>query len=85
MYIADFDYMAWLWWLFYPMLITFLLPFVIFFLLYASALIVHVYRLRHLLRDAYVTDRWHGARKAVAALWDAQGKFWHGEPSTEIK
>ena len=77
-YIVDFDYGTWLLWLFYPMLITFLLPFVIFFLLYGSAIFLHIYRLRHLLHDAYVRDRWRGARKALAALWDAQGTIWHG-------
>lgn len=34
---------------------------------------------RDRLRNAYEQDFWDGARKTVAALWDAHGWVWHGE------
>ncbi|XP_013382530.1 transmembrane protein 68 [Lingula anatina] len=74
----DIDYLRWLAWLWYPIIISFLLPLMIIAFLYASALFLHIYRLRHQLKDAYSQDFWNGARKTLAALWDAQGYIWHG-------
>ena len=75
---VDINYMNWLLWVLYPLLVTFLLPFLVFILLYASAMFLHVYRLRHFLREAYKGDVWAWARKFIAAVWDAQGTIWHG-------
>ncbi|XP_063226721.1 DGAT1/2-independent enzyme synthesizing storage lipids isoform X2 [Bacillus rossius redtenbacheri] len=69
----------WLVWLLAPLLITFLLPLVIAFLLYLTAVILYIYKLhRDCLRQAYEHDFWDGARKTVAAVWDAHGWIWHG-------
>ena len=77
---VDLNYLNWLLWVFYPLVLTFLLPFIIFLFLYASALFLHMYRLRHLLQDAYTRGQlWDWARKFLAALWDAQGNIWHGK------
>ncbi|XP_069687602.1 DGAT1/2-independent enzyme synthesizing storage lipids isoform X2 [Periplaneta americana] len=75
----DLDFTLWLTWILAPLVITFLLPLVIVFLFYLSGLIFYIYKLhRHRLRHAYETDFWDGARKTVAAVWDAHGWIWHG-------
>lgn len=75
----DINYLAWVLWVVYPIIITFLLPLVILVFLYASALFLHIYRYRRRLREAYQHDFWDGARNTLAVLWDAQGYIWHGE------
>ncbi|XP_071117548.1 DGAT1/2-independent enzyme synthesizing storage lipids-like isoform X1 [Haliotis cracherodii] len=74
----DIDYLRWVVWLTYPIIISFLLPLILLVFLYASVLFLLVYRQRHRLRDAYAHDFWDGARKTLAALWDGQGRIWHG-------
>ena len=75
----DIDYWQWLACVFYPLVVTFLLPLLILIGVYISGIFLHFYRLRHLLREVYTKgDFWDGARKFLAALWDAQGKIWHG-------
>lgn len=34
---------------------------------------------RYRLRDAFETDVYAGARKLIAAIWDAHGYIWHGK------
>ncbi|XP_067005399.1 DGAT1/2-independent enzyme synthesizing storage lipids [Anabrus simplex] len=68
-----------IWWLLAPLLLTFILPLVIFFMFYMNAVILYIYKLhRERLRHAYETDIWDGARKTIAAFWDAHGWLWHG-------
>ncbi|KAJ9589681.1 hypothetical protein L9F63_017125 [Diploptera punctata] len=75
----DLDFTLWLTWMLAPLLITFLLPLIIVFLLYLTGLILYIYKLHgNRLRHAYETDFWDGARKTVAAVWDAHGWIWHG-------
>ncbi|KAI0221979.1 Transmembrane protein 68 [Lamellibrachia satsuma] len=77
--LVDLCYLQWLAWLFYPLVITFVLPICLLLLLYASAMFLHVYRLRHLLRSAALSRHyWDSARYFLAVLWEAQGKIWHG-------
>ncbi len=79
----DVYYLSWLAWMFYPLVVTLILPLSILILIYASALFLHLYRLRHTLKSA-VKDAvqrkgfWDSARRILAAVWDAQGKIWHG-------
>ncbi|XP_071442917.1 DGAT1/2-independent enzyme synthesizing storage lipids [Hetaerina americana] len=74
----DINYTLWLTWLLAPLFITFLLPLLIVFLFYVSALILYIYKLhRYRLIDAYERDFWDGARHTVAAIWDAHGWIWH--------
>jgi 1-acyl-sn-glycerol-3-phosphate acyltransferase len=76
---VDVDFTLWLTWLLAPLLITFLLPLVILLLLYASAVILYVYKFyRHILVHALESDFWDYGRTVVAALWDAHGWIWHG-------
>lgn len=75
---VDIDYLSWVLWVVYPIIISFLLPLVILILVYASALFLHCYRYRHRLREAYHHDFWDGARNMLAVLWDGQGYIWHG-------
>ncbi|KAK3090668.1 hypothetical protein FSP39_013564 [Pinctada imbricata] len=74
----DIDYWRWVVWVIYPIIISFLLPLCILILFYASSIFLHVYHYRHSLQEAYTHDFWDGARKTLAALWDAQGWIWHG-------
>jgi hypothetical protein len=76
---VDLYYVQWLIYIFYPLVITFLLPAAIVVFLYASSLFLQLYRLRRHFSDVYSMDFWDGARQIVAALWDAQGKIWHGK------
>uniref|UniRef100_A0A1B6J306 Phospholipid/glycerol acyltransferase domain-containing protein n=1 Tax=Homalodisca liturata TaxID=320908 RepID=A0A1B6J306_9HEMI len=75
----DVDYSLWVTWLLLPLIISFLLPLVIGLLLYSNAVILYIYKLhRYRLRDAFETDIYDGARKLIAAIWDAHGYIWHG-------
>lgn len=75
---VDIYYMRWLAWVFYPLYLTFILPIVLLVFLYLSSIFLHVYRVRHQLKAAVSRDRWDGGRQILAALWDAQGRIWHG-------
>jgi len=78
--LIDLCYLQWLAWLFYPLVLTFILPICLLLLLYASAVFLHVYRLRHLLRTAALSRHyWDSARYFLAVLWEAQGSIWHGK------
>ncbi|CAB0010532.1 unnamed protein product [Nesidiocoris tenuis] len=74
----DIDVTLWISWALMPLMVTFLLPLVILLLLYTSAIILYIYKYKEPLRNAYETDFWDGARKTIAALWDAHGWIWHG-------
>ncbi|XP_068605285.1 DGAT1/2-independent enzyme synthesizing storage lipids [Brachionichthys hirsutus] len=65
-------------WVFTPLVIVFILPFLIVILLYLSILFLHVYKRKNQLREAYYNNLWDGARKTLAVLWDGHGAIWHG-------
>jgi hypothetical protein len=75
----DCHYLAWIVWLLYPIIISFLLPALLVIFLYASALFLVIYRQRHRLKDAYQKNFWDGAKNTLAAIWDGHGRIWHGE------
>ena len=80
---VDVNYMQWLAWVFFPLILTILMPFVIVLLIIITALFLHLYQVRHNLFCAIkdVVDRgdfWNGARHVVCLLWDFYGKVWHG-------
>ncbi|XP_063075120.1 transmembrane protein 68 [Engraulis encrasicolus] len=72
------SYLEYLLWVFTPLAIVFLLPFLIVILLYLSILFLHVYKHKNQLREAYSNNLWDGARKTLATLWDGHGFIWHG-------
>lgn len=77
----DIDFVAWLLWLWWPfILVTFILPTIIVILLYISACIVHIYRLRHYLKitDLLSSNNDDRARAAISLLWECHGWIWHG-------
>ncbi|XP_076749205.1 DGAT1/2-independent enzyme synthesizing storage lipids [Xylocopa sonorina] len=75
----DVNFTLWLSWLLLPLLITFLLPFVIVGLVYLTILILYIYKLHRVrLRNAYGTDWRNAARNVIAAVWDAHGWIWYG-------
>ncbi|XP_064486569.1 DGAT1/2-independent enzyme synthesizing storage lipids-like [Ornithodoros turicata] len=76
--VSDLDYFNWLVWLFTPVVVAFILPLLIIFLLYISILFLHLYRHRLRLRDAYARDFWDGARYTLALLWSGHAWIWHG-------
>lgn len=73
---VDVHLMKWLIWLFTPIVVSFLLPVLIFLLFYVSALIIHLYRLRRLWNSSW--DFYEIGRRTVALLWDAHGWIWNG-------
>lgn len=75
----DIDYISWLLWVFYPILITFLLPGFIVLFLYLTSLGLFIYKHRRKLKDAYDHDFWDGALKTLGTLWWAQARIWHGK------
>ncbi|KAM9439494.1 DGAT1/2-independent enzyme synthesizing storage lipids [Clarias gariepinus] len=74
-YLSFLEYLVWV---FTPLAIVFILPFVIVVLLYLSILFLHVYKRKNQLREAYSNNLWDGARKTLATLWDGHGAIWHG-------
>ncbi|XP_007231136.3 transmembrane protein 68 [Astyanax mexicanus] len=67
-----------LWWACTPLVLVFLLPFVILFFVYLSILFLHLYKRKNELKEAYSHKLWQCARKTLATVWDAQGTIWHG-------
>lgn len=74
-YLSMLEYLVWV---FTPLVIVFILPFLIVILLYLSILFLHVYKRKNQLREAYSNNLWDGARKTLATLWDGHGAIWHG-------
>ncbi|GAB1602437.1 transmembrane protein 68-like [Argonauta hians] len=74
----DINYMRWVLWLLYPIILSFLLPLILATCFLFTILFLHFYSYRHGLRQAYAKDFWHGARQTLAVLWDFQGYIWHG-------
>ncbi|KAK0149295.1 Transmembrane protein 68 [Merluccius polli] len=70
--------MEYLLWVFTPLAVVFILPFLIVILLYLSILFLHVYKRKNQLKEAYCNNLWDGARKTLATLWDGHGAIWHG-------
>ncbi|KAK1878944.1 Transmembrane protein 68 [Dissostichus eleginoides] len=75
-YLSVLEYLLWV---FTPLIIVFILPFLIVILLYLSILFLHVYKRKNQLREAYCNNLWDGARKTLATLWDGHGAIWHGK------
>ncbi|XP_031730812.1 DGAT1/2-independent enzyme synthesizing storage lipids isoform X1 [Anarrhichthys ocellatus] len=74
-YLSVLEYLLWV---FTPLIVVFILPFLIVILLYLSILFLHVYKRKNQLREAYCNNLWDGARKTLATLWDGHGAIWHG-------
>lgn len=74
-YLSVLEYVLWV---FTPLAVVFILPFLIVILLYLSILFLHVYKRKNQLREAYSNNLWDGARKTLATLWDGHGAIWHG-------
>ena len=72
------SYLEYLVWVFTPLAIVFILPFLIVILVYLSILFLHIYKRKIQLREAYSNNLWDGARKTLATLWDGHGAIWHG-------
>ncbi|XP_043989366.1 transmembrane protein 68 isoform X2 [Gambusia affinis] len=72
------SFLEYLLWVFTPLAVVFLVPFLIVILLYLSILFLHVYKRKNQLKEAYSNNLWDGARKTLATLWDGHGAIWHG-------
>ncbi|KAM6453790.1 DGAT1/2-independent enzyme synthesizing storage lipids-like isoform 1-T2 [Liasis olivaceus] len=72
------SYLIYLTWLFMPLLISFLLPAVILLLLYISIFILHIYKRKSDLKEAYMNDFWDGARHMLATIWYVHARIWNG-------
>uniref|UniRef100_A0A8D0GLE2 Phospholipid/glycerol acyltransferase domain-containing protein n=1 Tax=Sphenodon punctatus TaxID=8508 RepID=A0A8D0GLE2_SPHPU len=73
------NFVAYLLWLFTPLLIVFILPGLILLLLYFSVLILHIYKRKNEIKEACSHDVWHGARQLLATIWDGHARIWNGE------
>nr|XP_033789540.1 transmembrane protein 68 isoform X8 [Geotrypetes seraphini] len=79
------NYVDYLIWVFTPLIIVFILPFLIVVFLYLSILFLHVYKRKNELKEAYSNSLWNGARKTLATLWDGHAAIWHGfKPLLEV-
>ncbi|XP_054835434.1 transmembrane protein 68-like [Eublepharis macularius] len=72
------NYAVYLSWLFAPLLVSFILPGLILLLLYVSIIILHIYKRRTDLKEAYYNDFWDGARQMLATLWYGHARIWNG-------
>ncbi|KAM4687365.1 DGAT1/2-independent enzyme synthesizing storage lipids isoform 1-T3 [Discoglossus pictus] len=72
------NYVDYLLWVFTPIIIVFILPFLIVLFLYLSILFLLVYKRKNELKEAYSNSIWDGARKTLASLWDGHATIWHG-------
>lgn len=72
------EWKEYLLWLFLPIIIVFVLPIFLVFFIYGCVIFLHIYGLRHRIREAYHTSYWNGARIAITSFWDAVGHVWHG-------
>uniref|UniRef100_A0A914XKQ9 Phospholipid/glycerol acyltransferase domain-containing protein n=1 Tax=Plectus sambesii TaxID=2011161 RepID=A0A914XKQ9_9BILA len=75
---VDLQYLEYLLWLFFPLLIAFVLPIVLVIGIYGCVIFLHIYKLRHQIREAYASSYFDGARTSIASFWDAVGYVWHG-------
>lgn len=74
----DLDYLEYLIWLFLPIFIAFVVPIFLLFFCYGCVIFLHIYGLRHRIREAYASSYWDGARTSIAGFWDGVGVLWHG-------
>ncbi|NWV84573.1 TMM68 protein, partial [Dasyornis broadbenti] len=65
-------------WVLFPLILVFVLPGVIVVLFYVSILVLHIYKRKNELKEAYSQDFWAGAGETLATLWDVHGRIWHG-------
>ncbi|KAM9304130.1 DGAT1/2-independent enzyme synthesizing storage lipids-like isoform 2-T4 [Morus bassanus] len=72
------SYAVYLLWVLFPLAVVFLLPGVLIILFYTSILLLHIYKRKNELKEAYSNDFWDGARQMLATLWDGHGRIWHG-------
>ncbi|XP_030070366.1 DGAT1/2-independent enzyme synthesizing storage lipids isoform X2 [Microcaecilia unicolor] len=72
------NYVDYLIWVFMPLIIVFILPFLTVVFLYLSILFLLVYKRKNELKEAYSNSLWDGARKTLATLWDGHATIWHG-------
>ncbi|XP_053571023.1 transmembrane protein 68 [Bombina bombina] len=72
------NYVDYLLWVFTPIIIIFILPFLIVIFFYLSILFLLVYKRKNELKEAYSNSIWDGARKTLASLWDGHATIWHG-------
>ncbi|KAJ7401765.1 hypothetical protein BTVI_92803 [Pitangus sulphuratus] len=85
-HIGDYlSYAFYLVWVLFPLAVVFILPGVIVALFYISILVLHIYKRKNELKEAYSHDVWIGAREMLATLWDGHGRIWHGYELHGIK
>ncbi|CAD5226860.1 unnamed protein product [Bursaphelenchus xylophilus] len=75
---TDWDYMEYLFWVFLPVFIVFILPVLLLLFIYGCAIFLHIYGWRHRIIEAYASSYWDGARTSIASFWDGVGWIWHG-------
>uniref|UniRef100_A0A8C6YAU3 Phospholipid/glycerol acyltransferase domain-containing protein n=1 Tax=Naja naja TaxID=35670 RepID=A0A8C6YAU3_NAJNA len=64
-----------------PLFIAFLLPAVIFILVFICAIIVHIYK-RKTDTQGYMNGFWKGVRQLLATVWYVHARIWNGKHPT---
>ncbi|KAK0398419.1 hypothetical protein QR680_002585 [Steinernema hermaphroditum] len=82
---VDLNYLEYLFWLFLPIFVAFVVPVLLLLFIYGCVIFLHIYRLRHEIVEAYHTSYWNGARTSIASFWDAVGYLWHGYEVTGLE
>lgn len=82
-YVDDVNFTLWLHrTVVYPLIVTFLLPFVFVFLIYFSSISLYIFKFHSwlLLKEIKADDVkfWRVAIKFIAAVWDAHATLYHG-------
>ncbi|NXN10379.1 TMM68 protein, partial [Indicator maculatus] len=72
------SYAVYLLWVLLPLAVVFILPGSIIILFYTSILLLHIYKRKNELKEAYSHDFWAGGKQMLATLWDGHGRIWHG-------
>uniref|UniRef100_A0A914R408 Transmembrane protein 68 n=1 Tax=Parascaris equorum TaxID=6256 RepID=A0A914R408_PAREQ len=70
---VDWDYMEYLAWLFLPIFVAFVLPIFLLFFIYGCVIFLHIYGLRHRIREAYASSLWDGAIAAFMNGYEMRG------------
>lgn len=79
------SYAVYLLWVLLPLAVVFVLPGSIVILFYTSILLLHIYKRKNELKEAYSQDFWAGGKQMLATLWDGHGRIWHGKQDLTLK
>ncbi|XP_044280365.1 transmembrane protein 68-like isoform X1 [Varanus komodoensis] len=78
-YLGSFsDYTTYALWLFAPCILLLSPVLVILGFIYLSNGLLHIYKIKNILKGDDQSKSWEDGRRAVSYLWDMYGRAWHG-------